>query len=143
MTVTDGKAHFAYMAQTDPPREHYLRYDLASGERDQHRHPEFRGEQISLLGLSGFFVTEPGSPGLIYFVGNDAGRIGCLRSGDNGQTWTDYARTAKTYAPYAIGGYRITDQGSIVGTFTQQRASEDVLDFQSDVYFFMIGPTGE
>jgi hypothetical protein len=141
MAVTGGKSHFAYQAQTDPPREHYLRYDLTTGERDNHLYPEFKGDQVSLMGLSGFFVTEPQTPGLIYFVGNDSGRIACLRSRDNGQTWTDYARTDKTYAPYAIGGYRITDQGSIFGTFTQQRASDDVLDFQSDVYFFSIAPT--
>lgn len=141
LAVTGGKAHFAYMAQTDPARQHYLRYDLATGKRDQHRHPIFRGEQISLLGLSGYFVTEPKSPGLIYFVGADAGRIACLRSLDNGQTWTDYARTDRTYAPYSIGGCRITDQGAIIGTFTQQRATPDVLDFQSDVYFFSIKPT--
>ena len=140
MAVTGGKAHFAYMAQTDPRREHYLRYDLRTGRRDVHLSPEFRGEQISLLGLSGFFVTEPATPGLIYFVGNDAGRIACLRSRDNGLSWSDYARTNKNYSPYAIGGYRFTHQGGILGTFTQQRATEDVLDFQSDVYFFKIAP---
>ena len=138
MMVSGGKAHFAYMAQTKPPRQHYLRYDLASGNRDQHLYPQFQGDQIKLLGLDGYFVKDPLSESRVYFVGNDSGRIACLRSEDNGQTWSDHARTEQVYAPYAIGGFRAVSEGKIIGTFTQQRASDDVLDFRSDVYFFSI-----
>ncbi len=138
MMVSRGKVHFAYMAQTKPPRQHYIRYDLASGDRDQHLYPQFQGNQIKLLGLDGFFVKDPLTESRIYFVGNDSGRIACLRSDDNGETWSDYARTEPAYAPYAIGGFRTVREGKIIGTFTQQRASDDVLDFRSDVYFFRI-----
>jgi hypothetical protein len=141
MAVRDGKIHFAYMVQSQPPRQNYVRYDLASGRRDVHLQPEFKGEQISLLGLSGFFVTDPDDAALIYYVSNDAGRIAALRSIDHGQTWHDFARTDQAYSPYAIGGFRQTHNGNIVGTFTDSHATADVLDFQSDVYSFVISPT--
>ncbi len=46
------------------------------------------------------------------------------------------------YAAYAIGGYRQTHDGAIIGMFTIQKQGQDVLDFQSDVYFFRIFPNG-
>jgi len=53
--VKGGKVHFTYLAQTKPPRQHYVRYDITSGNRDQHRQPEFRGTKIQIKGLDGFF----------------------------------------------------------------------------------------
>ncbi len=142
MAVLSGKAHFAYMAQTVPPREHYIRFDLATGKRDVHLDPDFKGDVIRVLGLSGYFVTDPSDAELIYFVGNDAGHVACLRSRDNGETWEDYARSDDAYGLYAIGGFRQTVDGAIIGTFTDQRQGNDELDFLSDVYFFRIAKSG-
>ena len=136
MAVLGGKAHFAYMTQTVPPRENYIRFDLASGNKDIHEH-EFKGERIRVLGLSGFFVSDPEGNDL-YFVGNDSGHLACLRSRDNGTTWEDYARTDSAFDLYSIGGFRKTVDGAIIGTFTDQKQGTDELDFLSDVYFFRI-----
>lgn len=140
MLAVGGKLHFAYLAQSDPPRQHYVRYDLASGERDRHVQPEFRGERISVRGLSGYFVADAERPRTVYYVSQDAGRIAVLRSEDNGDSWHDYARSEERYALYAIGGFRRTHEGAILGTFTDQRSSADVLDFRSDVHAFQIHP---
>ena len=137
MAMLGGKAHFAYMTQTEPPIENYIRFDLASGKKDVHLR-QFKGDQIRVLGLSGYFVTDPSDAESIYFVGNDAGRVACLRSRDNGETWDDYARTDDAYGLYAIGGFRETIDGAIIGTFTDQKQGRDELDFLSDVYFFRI-----
>jgi len=138
--VKDGKIHFFYQAQTDPPREHYVRYDIGTGERDQHCQPEFGGTSIKLRGLDGLFATRPaeaGSP--LYVVGNDSGRVACLVSHDNGATWQDHARTEKVFSLYSIGGCReILDDGAIIGTFTDQAGSNLTPDRKSKVYFFRI-----
>ena len=41
--VRAGKAHFLYLAQTEPPRQHYVRYDIAAAERELDVQPEFKG----------------------------------------------------------------------------------------------------
>ena len=50
MAMLGGKSHFAYMTQTDPPSENYIRFDLASGKKDVHL-LQFKGDQIRVLGL--------------------------------------------------------------------------------------------
>ena len=53
------------------------------------------------------------------------GRLGCLASDDNGETWYDYALSEESFNPYSIGGAReLTDDGAIVGTFTDFRVTE-------------------
>jgi len=141
LMAKDGKVHFLYMAQTKPqPREHYVRYDVATGRQDVRIRPKFKGDQIKLLGLAGFFAAQPSlKDGPLYCVSNNAGRIACLASDDNGQTWYDYAVTDKTYKPYSIGGCReLTDDGYVIGTFTDQVASTADLSSKCKVYFFKI-----
>jgi len=142
--VKDGKVHFVYLAQTSPPRQHYMRYDIATGERDVHLQPEFKGETITLSGLDGFFASRsdrPGSP--LYCVMQDQGHIACLVSDDNGLTWHDYAKSEEKFRAYAIGGSReITDDGYIIGSFTDTSKENTATHTGSKVYFFKIKAKG-
>lgn len=142
----DGKAHFLYAARTDPLRQHHVRYDIATGERDIDHQPKLSGEKLALNGLDGFFATrsaEPGSP--LFCIAHDerSTRITCLRSDDNGATWHDHALSEPFGHPYAIGGCReVTPDGFIIGSFT------DVTDEKKNggacgrVHFFRI-PAGK
>lgn len=131
--------HAAYLAQTQPPRQHYMRYSLATGKRELDRHPTVGGQQIQLTGLDGFFVADPDDPQKLYLVGSDQGRLACLVSHDAGSSWQDYARTEQPMGLYSIGGFRwTTSQRAIIGSFTDQKTSEDVTQPQSSVYFFRI-----
>jgi len=140
--VRDGHAHFLYLAQADPPRQHYVRYDLATARRAVDLQPEFRGETLSLRSLDGFFATraaQPQSP--LYVVARDAAasRLACLVSRDNGATWHDHAVSPEVANPYSIGGCReIAPDGSIIGSFTEQRGATTDPGGQSRVHFFRI-----
>jgi hypothetical protein len=138
--VKGGKIHFMYQAQTKPSRQHYVRYDIASGKRDQHRQPEFRGTSVQIRGLDGFFATRTTSADSpLYCVGHDQGRVACLVSKDNGDTWQDYARTEEVFSLYSLGGCRqTTEDDDIIGTFTDQAGSNLTTDRKSKVYFFRI-----
>ncbi|MBN1342425.1 MAG: hypothetical protein JXQ73_07080 [Phycisphaerae bacterium] len=141
MLHTGGKVHFLYLAQTKPTaREHYVRYDAKTGKEDLRIQPEFRGETISLQGLSGFFAADHSKGvGRVYCVSRSDGRIGCLVSGDNGRTWRDHAVTEKAYQSYSIGGCReLTADGYVIGTFTDQVASTADVAGKCPVYFFRI-----
>lgn len=120
--VRNNRLHMVYLAQTSPPRMHYLRYDLATGRQDIHLQPAVRGERLSLMGLDGFFASRAARPeSALYCVMNDGGRIACLVSRDDGRTWHDHAVTRDKFAPYAIGGCReLTADGHIIGAFTDQ-----------------------
>ena len=117
-----GKLHFLYMAHHQPAREHYMRYDVASGKREVHIWPEFGGAELSLCSTDGLLATRasvPGSP--IFALASAGGRIACLASQDEGATWCDHGVSAATYGPYAIGGCReVTEDGYIIGTFTDR-----------------------
>ena len=138
LIVKDGKAHFAYAAQAESWRQHYVRYDLAAAARDVDLYPTFEGEEVRLASLDGFFAsraTLPEAP--LYYVSSAGGRLGCLASDDNGETWYDYAISDESFNPYSIGGAReLTPDGAIVGTFTDYQTAEgrDV----SQVHFFRI-----
>lgn len=138
--VKRGKLHFVYQAQTEPPREHYVRYEVATGRREKDQQPRFGGETLSLAGLDGFLITrtdQPESP--LYCVKQDAGRIACLISRDNGETWHDYARSEETYLPYAISGCReVTADGHIVGFFTERKPVAQPQMSDARVLFFRI-----
>ena len=139
--VVGDKAHFLYLAQTKPARQHYVRYDLRSGRRDIDRQPVFRGDTIRLQGLDGFFVVDRKHPGTIYCVGRDAEqpRIACLVSRDNGQTWHDVGVSEPVSNPYSIGGFRyVTDDRQIIGSFTDQIAPTTDPGGGSKVFFFSI-----
>ncbi len=129
--VKAGKVHFLYQAQTRPPRQHYVRYDVQSGRLDWDRQPEFRGSEIQLGGLSGFFASDSRhSNAPLYCVMQDQGYLACLASNDNGKTWHDYARGEQRLYPSQIGGCRqVTADGYIIGSFTSEGKK---------VYFFKI-----
>ena len=116
--VRDGKAHFLYLASTEPPRQHYVRYDLKTAKRELDVNPVFKGDTIELHGLDGFFAA---SDETLYCVGHTRdGRVGCLASDDNGTTWRDHAASSGKIAHlYAVGGCRnVTTAGEIIGSFT-------------------------
>jgi hypothetical protein len=138
----DGKAHFLYLAQTQPARQHYVRYDLKSARRELDLQPDFRGERLALRNLDGFFAANSRVPGsTLYCVSRDAAtsRIACLASDDNGATWYDYAVSDPVQNPYSIGGCReITTDGFILGSFTDQTTPTTDVGGGSKVYFFKI-----
>ena len=141
MLAHGGKLHFTYAAQFPAGwREHYLRYDIATGKREIDLQPEFKGATIKIQSLDGFFASraaDPKSP--IYCVMSDNGRIGCLESTDNGTTWHDYARSDEAFNPYSVGGCReITPDGYIIGTFTDQRAATTDATGKCPVYLIKI-----
>ncbi len=139
--VKNGKLHFVYLAQRSPSRQHYMRYDITTAKRDMDLQPEFEGETVRLSGLDGYFAARSGKPeSPLFCVMQDAGRIACLVSSDNGNSWHDFARSESTFRPYAIGGCReITDDGCIIGAFTEQGSGSDILARDAKVYFFRIG----
>ena len=107
LLVKDGKAHFAYAAQAATWRQHYVRYDLATAARDIDLNPIFEGEEIRLASLDGFFASRADLPEApLYYVSSAGGRLGCLASDDNGETWYDYALSEESFNPYSIGGSR-------------------------------------
>lgn len=140
--VKEGKAHFLYLAQTNPPRQHYVRYDLRSARRELDYQPDFRGKSISLCGLDGFFAARRENPGsTLYCINRDAKqpRLACLASDDNGTTWHDYAVSEPVRSPYSIGGCRaVTSDGWVIGSFTDSGAAADGSGEGSKVYFFRI-----
>jgi len=142
--VKEGKAHFVYQAQTKPPRQHYTRFDVATGRCDVHLQPEFRGKTARLQGLDGFFATSSdGGSQPLYFLMQDSGHVACLKSHDNGETWHDFAKSEETFSIYSLGGCReISDDGYILGTFTDQHGSNLTPDRKSKVYFFRIKAAG-
>ena len=127
-------------AQTKPPRQHYMRFDVATGRRDVHIQPVFEGETIRLQGLDGFFATCPerkGSP--LYCLMQDEGHVACLASRDNGETWHDFAKSEEAFHVYSLGGCRrLSADGHILGTFTDQHGSNQTTGRESKVYFFKI-----
>ncbi len=138
--VENGKAHFLYLAQTNPGRQHYVRYDLESGKRDRDFYPDFHGDQISVAGLDGFFAGNRAQiNGPLFCVHSSQGRLACLVSNDKGDTWHDYALSQETFRPYAIGGCReVTPAGEIIGTFTDQLAPGTSSGGRCPVYFFKV-----
>ncbi len=140
--VRGGKAHFLYLAQTQPPRQHCVRYELGTGRRERDRSPRFGGERISLRSLDGYFAVRADLPGsTIYCIARDAdeSRIACLASDDDGESWYDYARSDLVANPYSIGGCReIGPDGAILGSFTELIAPTTDPSGGSRVQFFRI-----
>jgi hypothetical protein len=133
--------HGFYQAQTSPPRQHYVRYDLATGKKQIDQFPKVSGKHISLSGLDGFLVHHPSNPKRLFIIGNDSGRLACLVSDDAGENWQDYARSEEAFALYSIGGYRqVMDNGVLIGSFTDQLAPQAITDRKSKVYFFRVEP---
>ena len=137
-----GKAHFLYLAQSKPARQHYVRYDLGTSRREIDRQPDFRGDKLAIRGLDGFFATRfdvPASPLFCISHSEREARLVCLASDDNGATWRDHAVSALFHRPYAIGGCReVTPDGWIIGSFTDVTNRKKDGAFESRVYFFRI-----
>jgi len=134
MIAKNGKVHFAYLGQTNPPRQHYVRIDLASGQIDKRIYPEWRGETISIMGLDGYFATGPGTSPLYYIGRANQTHIGVLMSRDNGDTWHDLVLSDPIpNGIYSVGGCRsITPDDYIIGSFTNQHGS------RGDPWFFRV-----
>ncbi len=132
-----GKLHFLYLARTSPARQHYVRYDIASGREDVRISPSFAGNGLRIESLDGFFASTGGDASL-FCVGAYEGRIVCLVSKDNGATWRGHALSDDTFNIYAIGGCRrVTDEGDVIGTFTDFLTAE-TNEPHSKVFFFRI-----
>lgn len=141
--ATSEHWHGFYQAQTNPPRQHYVRYDIATGNKQIDRFPKVAGDRLSLSGLDGFLVYDPSDSKRIYLIGNDDGHLACLVSDDAGKTWRDYARSEQRFGLYSVGGYRhLTADGAVIGSFTDQQPPQQITDRKSKVYFFRIEPAG-
>ena len=140
--VRSGKAHFLYLAQTKSPRQHYVRYDLKSAKRELDIQPEFRGGQLAIRSLDGFFATRGKEPkSTIYAISHDANasRLACLASNDDGNSWNDFAVSRTLTSAYSIGGCReVTRNGYVIGSFTEQMPVTNIVSATSKVYFFKI-----
>jgi hypothetical protein len=140
--VKEGKVHVLYLAQTNPPRQHYVRYDLRSARRELDYQPDFRGQSVWLRGLDGFFAARQQKAGsTLYCIGRDAHspRLACLASDDNGTTWHDYAVSEPVGSPYSIGGCRaVTEEGWVIGSFTDQGATTGSSGDEAKVFFFKV-----
>jgi hypothetical protein len=91
--------------------------------------------------VGGFFAHNPSSPKRLLVIGNDSGHLACLVGDDAGETWKDYARSEESFGLYSIGGYRqITEDGAVLGSFTDQQPPVEITDRKSKVYFFRIEP---
>jgi hypothetical protein len=145
----DEKLHFVYWAKTEPERQWYVRYDIATGQREIEMEHIFSHRPSQTPNDSGAFVSvrnEPGSP--LYFVStvDDRSRLACLVSEDNGQSWHEYGLSDRQFSGrvYSIGAAReLTSDGAMVGTFTVVKGEPKTYqeDDSGSVYFFRI-PTG-
>ncbi|MBI2191393.1 MAG: hypothetical protein HYU36_05360 [Planctomycetes bacterium] len=139
--VNAGKVHFLYLAQHQRPRQHYVRYDLATGRREIDFQPIFSGGEYAIHGLDGFFARGTGQKNpLLFCTGRDVeGRLVCLVSRDNGDSWRDHARSVQRFNAYAIGGSRVvTSDGIVMGSFTDSKGDTESIERKSQVYFFRI-----
>jgi hypothetical protein len=139
----DGKTHFIYAAKTEPPRQHHVRYDIATGNREIDHSPALRGETIELNINDGFLASSTHDPGSALFaIGRTLRapvRLACLRSDDNGTTWKDHALSEPLTQPYSVGGCReITPDGQIIGSFTDVTGEKINGYPRGRVYFFRI-----
>ena len=137
LIVKNGKVHLPYRATTDPYRQHYVRFDLATAKKDLDTYPVWKGETISFLNLDGFCatrVTQSDFP--LYCISRTVdGHLGVLVSYDNGTSWHDYAVSDfNDQGLYAIGGAReVTADGYIIGSYTDARTINAVRFFKVKV----------
>ena len=145
--LRDRKLHFFYNANVPHPygvacnqpadRERYVRFNLDIRQFDIHRCP-FAALNSEILGLDGFYAQKRGGR-LLYAVAAKRGeaRLSVLESDDNGVTWIEHAVSGLVpagYGIYSIGGSRwITDDGYLIGTFTQTGPDRTVKFFRVKV----------
>jgi hypothetical protein len=124
-----GKIHFVYWSRA--LGDVYTRFDDGPGYREITQTGP--SGDVVRLGLFGAFFVRDGDA--LYLVGrNIEGRIGVLRSDDNGDSWHDFALSDEAFGNiYAVSGsQQLTLDGNIVGMFTDQR------DQLGDAYFFSV-----
>ncbi len=139
--------HFMYESQVPGYREHYLRYNTRTHALDINTYPTWKGDQLSIRNLDGFFASDTApSGGLLYAISSDNApkgdkRIVVLASPDSGRTWFDYAVSPPVSHPYAIGGARIARAGgSIIGSFTNLLQPDSGATANVDeVWFIRVG----
>ncbi|MFC5650537.1 hypothetical protein ACFPYJ_15680 [Paenibacillus solisilvae] len=152
----NGKLHFLYRASPHEDyrqttrddffngKQHYIRYDTHTGKKDVEILPDFAGSEINIVSADGFFAADSSNHhSTIYYVSKDGNRIACLASDDHGKNWYDYAVSDElvndTYSIYAIGGCReITEDGYIIGTFTERCGDYKDIYGKTRVHFFKI-----
>jgi hypothetical protein len=151
LMAKDGKLHLVYWAKTAPERQWYVRYDIASGQRDREVQPIFSMRPSQTPNDSGAFAADRSQSGSrLYFVStvDDRSRLACLASDDNGDSWYEYARSDRQFPTrvYSIGAARaLTEGGAIVGTFTVVKGEPKLYyeDNSGSVYFFRIATATE
>lgn len=140
--VEGDKAHFLYLARTEPPRQHHVRYDVATGRRELDHQPSLSGGRLGIRSLDGFFAADgrqPGGPLYCVAADEDAARLVCLVSFDQGSTWHDHAASEPFTRPYAIGGCReLLPDGSLIGSFTDVSGTREAGNLRGRVYFFRV-----
>ena len=143
LLAKNNKIYFPYLAQFEPYRQHFARYDTLLAKKDLDIYPTWKGTTIQLDSLHLFCATrlhESTYP--IYCVGEESsGRLGVLVSYDQGATWKDYAvisDPADTNPWLASGAREITSDGYLIGTYTNQISTTKN---NSAVRFFRIKAT--
>jgi hypothetical protein len=135
-TLKGGKAHFLYLTQSTPHRQNYVRLDAKTGEE------ELRLRLDDLYLLSGLLVAPDASvEAPLFIISAFQGQLKALVSQDNGETWKPYAKHEEIFNVYSLGGCNtVTDDGYIIGSFTDQKAGDGPTAQESTVYFYRLGP---
>ncbi len=120
--IKNNKAHFVYWAQMTPSRQHYMRFDLTTGEREIDMQ-NWKGDSTAILNLDGFCATKKSDPNSYLYCASRSidNRIAIIYSSDNGASWHDLAKTAVIPGnPHQIGGAReISADGYMSGTYSE------------------------
>jgi hypothetical protein len=127
IAVRGGKLHLVYWAHSPVDRFHYMRYNLATGEREVDVQP--KGDKLQPKTLQGCLLADPSYPGsTIYYVTSvffeKKQHLCCVASDDDGNTWYDYALTAAPIGgiPVNVGGCRtMTQDRCLIGSFVDMR----------------------
>jgi hypothetical protein len=119
--VKGDKAHFIYYADSPVNKEHYVRYDLATGRIDRNIIP-FEGDGASIANLDGFYSTGRSIKEIFCISKSNSNnidsRLAVLKSEDNGLTWRNHA-LGPLALTYAVGGSpQVTNDGYIIGSYT-------------------------
>ena len=144
--VREGKLHLVYWAKNTPQRQHYVRYDAATGKREIDREPLLAGWPIAEPNDSAALIgARPPAKSALYCVTTvkDRKQLVCVTSGDNGASWHDYALAADSFPHrvYSIGAARETTRdGWIIGSFTDVNPQAQLYTEPDSgkVYFFRI-----
>ena len=85
-----ARRHFLYLSTVNPPRQHYVRYDLKTGKRELDVQPRLQGRH-DRAARPRRLLRRVGRRRSTASATRADGRIGCLASDDNGTTWRDHA----------------------------------------------------